>query len=191
MAESVRDENSAVGPVSDQRREIIKEALRQEESCLYTSTALYEWLRWVRTYHRVFVIAPIILGGVAGMTILKSALEDWQMALLTFAASLFPALADALNIQTSVDELTRLAAEFKALQDRFRRLARVTTPFAEAADAEKQLAELMDRLDVARSTSITAPPWAFKKAQEKIAAGHYSFAADEEDNGPVSSQGKL
>ena len=166
MAEDIRHENTGSDPVRDQRREIAKEALRQEESCLYTSTAIYEWLRWVRFYHRIFVIAPIILGGIARLTILKSALVDWQMALLIFAASLCPALADALNIQTSVDELTRLAAEFKALQDRFRRLARVTTPFAEVSESEKVLGELMDRLDVARSTSITAPPWAFKKARE-------------------------
>jgi hypothetical protein len=37
----------------------------------------------------------------------------------------------------------------------------------------------MDRLDVARSTSITAPEKYFQKAQKKIGAGHYDFGVDE------------
>jgi len=37
----------------------------------------------------------------------------------------------------------------------------------------------MTRVDVARSTSLTAPERFFKRAQEKIAAGHYSFSVDE------------
>lgn len=36
----------------------------------------------------------------------------------------------------------------------------------------------MDRMDVARSTSITAPEKYFKRAQKKIADGHYDFTVD-------------
>ncbi|MGY6249076.1 SLATT domain-containing protein [Bosea thiooxidans] len=179
MAESLRKPDSDQGDLTaERRREIVAEALRQSESCLYTSTALFEWLKWVRRYHRFFVAAPIVLGGVAGLTVLKGAMPDWVIAILAFVAALFPALADGLKIQTSVDEITRLAGEFKALQDRFRRLSRVTAPFVDIVEADKQLSELMDRMDAARSSSITAPDWAFEKAREKIVAGDYSFAVD-------------
>jgi hypothetical protein len=52
-------------------------------------------------------------------------------------------------------------------------------------------AELMDRMDVARSTSITPPEWAFEEARRKIDAGHYSFAVDApaKPKGPPDSGG--
>jgi hypothetical protein len=36
----------------------------------------------------------------------------------------------------------------------------------------------MDRVDVARSSSITPPEWCFEEAQKKIKAGHYDFEVD-------------
>lgn len=49
----------------------------------------------------------------------------------------------------------------------------------------------MDRMDVARSTSITPPEWAFEEARRKIDAGHYSFAVDApaKPKGPPDSGG--
>jgi hypothetical protein len=79
---------------------------------------------------------------------------------------LFPALADGLKIETSVDEITRLAADFKALQDRFRRAATITA-LTDVDTAEQTLAELMDRMDVARSSSITPPEWALRRSPTK------------------------
>jgi hypothetical protein len=162
----------------NQRREaVISECRRQEESCLYTSTTLFIWLRRVRRQKQFFVAAPVILGGLAGFSLLKDFTPGWVSALLAFSAGLLPALADALSIQTSVDETTRLASEYKSMQDRFRRTALITAPHDLDA-AETALAELMDRMDVARSTSVTPPEWAFVKAQEKVKAGHYTFAVD-------------
>lgn len=168
--------------MTEQRRTaIIAECRRQEESCLYTSTMLYIWLRKVRLQKRIFVVAPIIIGGVAGMSVLQSVLELWVIAVLAFIASLFPALADALKIQTSVEEIAKSAADFKSLQDRFRRVATITA-LSDLDGAEATLGELMDRMDVARSTSITPPERAFEDARKKIEAGHYSFAVDQLTN---------
>jgi hypothetical protein len=82
-----------------------------------------------------------------------------------------------LKIETSVEETSRLAAEFKALQDRFRRLARITA-LGEMDKAEADLAELMDRMDVARSASVTPPKKYFAEARKQIENGHYDFAVD-------------
>src|SRR5215203_7369044 len=125
MAEDFRPQDSDPRLAPERRTEIIKECFRQSESCLYTSTSLYIWLRRVRWQNQIFIVAPIILGGIAGLTVLKGTISDWGIALLAFAASLFPALADALKMQTSVDEITRLAAEYKALQERFRQTANI------------------------------------------------------------------
>jgi hypothetical protein len=164
--------------MTDRAVEIAKEARRQEESCLYTSTTHYEWLRQVRRQNTIFIVAPIILGALAGFSVLKDVGPAWLVALLAFLASLFPALANALKIQTSVNEIAASAANYKSLQDRFRQLATIGV-LGDVDAAEAQLGELMDRMDVARSTSITAPEKYFKRAQDKIAEGHYNFAVDE------------
>ena len=184
MAKDIRGADSDPRLIEQRRTAIIAECKRQEESCLYTSTTLYIWLRRVRLQKQIYVAAPIIIGGIAGVAILKQALPDWVMAVLALLASLFPALADGLKIETSVDEITRLSAEFKALQDRFRRVANIGV-LTDVNAAEEALAELMDRMDIARSVSITPPEWAFAEAKRKIDAGHYSFAVDATGNPPA------
>ncbi len=87
-------------------------------------------------------------------------------------AGLIPALADALKVETSVTEIGHLAAEFRSLQDRFRRLALVTC-YSDSVRAEAPLVEVMDRTDGARRASITPPEWCFFFAQMKIEKGHY------------------
>lgn len=163
---------------------IAEEARRQEESCLYTSTSLYLWLRQVRRQKQIFVIAPIILGAAAGFSAIKEYVPAVGIAFMTLLAGLFPALADALKIQTSVDEIAASAASFKALQDRFRRLATITV-LSDLDAAEETLSELMDRMDVARSNSITPPERYFTAAQAKIKSGDYDFSVDLDGRGRV------
>lgn len=108
-------------------------------------------------------------------------MKDWlpagAVAVIAFLATLIPSIAEALDVQTHVDELKRVAAEYKALQDRFRRLARITALGA-VEEAEKVLAELMDRMDAVRGSSITPPQRYFDDARRQIEGGHYDFAAD-------------
>lgn len=179
MAKDFWDPYPGSDRVIDARaRAIAEEARRQEESCLYTSTSLFLWLRRVRLQKQIFVVAPIILGAIAGFAAFKEHVPAVLVASLALIASLFPALADALKIATSVDEITTSAASFKALQDRFRRLATITV-LSDVEHAEQSLAELMDRMDVVRSNSITPPERYFRAAQEKIKAGDYNFSVDQ------------
>lgn len=177
MAENLRTANSDTRALEARRREIVKEALRQSESCLWTSTMLFTWLRLVRLQHTAVILLPIILTGLAGFSYVKDLIPAWGVALMAFFSTLIPSIAKALDIQTHVDELKRLAAEYKALQDRFRRLARITA-LGNVDEAEKALAELMDRMDVARSSSITPPKRYFEDARRQIEGGRYDFAVD-------------
>lgn len=163
--------------MTDKARAIATEAKRQEESCLYTSTSLYLWLRLVRVQNKVFIIAPIVLGALAGFSVLKDAFPAEVTATLALLASLFPALANGLKIQTNIDEIASNAAAFKSLQDRFRQLAEITVP-SNAEQGESELKDLMDKMDLARAISITPPERYFEKARKKIEAGDYSFAVD-------------
>ncbi len=178
MAEDIRYQDTDPRIVEERRKAVIAECSRQEESCLWTSTSLYIWLRWVRWQRQFFVAAPIVIGGLAGLSVLKGWAPDWVIALLAFVASLFPALANALKFETRVEEIAKHAADFKSLQDRFRQVGTIVAP-ADLKDAETRLEDLIDRLDSARGKSITPPERAFKAARKKIEAGHYNFAADE------------
>jgi hypothetical protein len=159
------------------RIEIVKEALRQTESCLWTSTSLFIWLRIVRLQHTAVVLAPVVLTGIAGFSYVKEALPAWAVALVAFLATLIPSVAKALDFETRVEELKRASAEFKALQDRFRKLARITA-LGDVDKAETELGDLMDRLDAVRAQSITPPQKYFAMAKKDIEAGHYDFAVD-------------
>jgi hypothetical protein len=176
VAENIRTPDQDV-LVERRRAEIQAEAMRQHESCLYTSTMLYMWLRWVRWQHKATVVLPLVLTALAGFSYVKDWVPAGAVALMAFFATLIPTIANALDIETHVDELKRVAAEYKSLQDRFRQLARIGA-FSDVNDAEARLTALMDKLDVARSGSISPPEKYFEKAQNKIKAGHYDFSVD-------------
>lgn len=188
MAEDIRTTDSDQRSVEARRREIIKEALRQSESCLWTSTMLFTWLRVVRLQNKAVVLLPVILTGLAGFSYVQEWVPAWGVALMAFLSTLIPSVAEAIDIQTHVDELKRLGAEYKALQDRFRRLAKITA-LGNVDAAENALAELMDRMDIARSSSLTPPRRYFEEARKQIEGGNYDFAVDLPSGETASGKG--
>jgi hypothetical protein len=85
-----------------------------------------------------YYAGPIVLTALAGFSYLKELLPTWAVAVIIFLSTLIPSIAKSLDIQTHVDELKRLASEWKSLQDRFRQLAKVTI----LGPADKSEAEL-------------------------------------------------
>lgn len=154
---------------------IITECRRQEESCLYTSTALYEWLKAVRVWRTAFIVLPVIAGSVGGAKILlKDPTFDWLTAAATLVAGLFPAIFKALDLDVSLKTISDSANRFKVLQDRFRQAAEIGSTKS-ADDLEEEFKALMERMDDARAASPAVPERHFKAAQKKIQAGDYQF----------------
>lgn len=165
----------------EQTQKTIAECKRQEESCLYTSTSLFEWLKSLRAWKVFFVVTPIILGGLATWPLLAHHDEyKWFSGVCALLAGFSPALYKALDFDVNLKAITQHAHEFKILQDRFRQAWRISAlgPFA---DFKKEFDGLMMRMDAARAASLTPPERFFKKAQAKIGAGHYDFAVDTEN----------
>lgn len=159
---------------------LIKECKRQEESCLYTSTTLYIWLREARVLRAVFIITPIIFGAFASWSILEKPEVVWMVWLTATAgliAGLIPAIREALNLDIHVEDISKHAAQFKHLQDRFR-LAADTGSGKSIEEFETEVRDLLDRLDEARKASVTPPERCFVIAREKILKGHYDFTVD-------------
>lgn len=92
-------------------------------------------------------------------------------------AGLTPAVYKALDLDVSLDTLVKHSHQFKTLQDRFRQAWRVTA-LGDFGEFKDEFATLMDRMDAARASSLTAPERFFKKAQKKINDGHYDFGVD-------------
>lgn len=156
-------------------QEIANECKRQAESCLYTSTALYSWLKSVRTWRTAFIVLPIVAGSIASAKILlKDDAYTWLTAIAALLAGLFPAIFKALDLDVSIKNISDSASRFKTLQDRFSQAASIGAT-GKPEDLEEEFKALMDRMDDARQASPAIPERHFKKAQNKINKGDYSF----------------
>jgi hypothetical protein len=156
------------------------ECKRQSESCLYTSTSLFIWLRFLRITRMVFIVAPLVLAGLAGWQVLRDIDSPHIRAFIcvaAFLAGLLPTVYSALKFDDHLELCKSLTGEFKNLRDAFRHAALVSAlkPFAEF---ERDVEPLIRRLDLARSHSYTAPEWCFRRAQKKIHQGDYAFDVD-------------
>jgi hypothetical protein len=156
---------------------LIDECARQEESCLYTSTALFEWLNPLRCWKIFFVVTPIILAGAAtGLHTLKPEL-DWLAGVCTILAGIAPAVYKALDLDPNLGLITKSANQFKILQDRFRQ-ARQIAAHGSFDEFKKEFDARMQQIDTLRSSSLPPPERFFKKAQTKVKSGDYDFTAD-------------
>ncbi|WP_284888896.1 hypothetical protein [Burkholderia sp. lyk4-R2A-23] len=167
--------------MNEKIQRMIEECKRQEESCLYTSASLFEWLKALRYWRVAFITLPIVLGAVAAAPILiKQSGLDWLTALCALLAGVFPAVYKGLDWDINLKSVADSANGFKTLQDRFRRAWSIAA--LEAADEfHATFDDLMNRMDAVRSTSLTAPERYFMKAKAKIEAGHYRFIVDDDD----------
>lgn len=161
--------------------ELVQECKRLSENCLYSSTSLLIWVRVLRIVKLIFIGVPLALGSLASWSLLTtSELESVKIfvAVCSFLAGLLPTVYSAFKFDEHLEQCRHTAGEFKNLQDRFRQAALVSSqkPFAEF---EEDVAPLIERLERARGTSITAPEWCFKSAQRKVQSGDYSFDVDE------------
>lgn len=164
--------------MDDRTQNLIAECKRQQESCLYTSTMIFEWLKWLRCCRVVFVVAPIILGGLATWPLLtKQAGMEWITGVCALLAGLTPAVYKALELDVNLDALTKDASQFKVLQDRFR-LSWSVTALGAFDTFRTEFDSLMERMDAARAHSLTVPDRFFKKTQKKINSGDYDFRVD-------------
>jgi len=167
--------------IDNATQNLIKECQRQFDNCLYTSAAMFAWANIARLYRGIFLVAPIILGGIASSQLLLSAGESAKIigAFCALLAGFFPAIAKALNLELHVEGIRQSATEFTNLRDRFRRAATVTS-FASFDEFKAEFEALMDRMDAARANAPPVPDKYFRKAQEKIKSGDYSFDVDKD-----------
>ena len=164
--------------MDERTKNLIDECKRQEESCLYTSTALFEWLKSLRIWKVAFVVVPIVLGAVAAAPLFTARPgHEWLSGICALLAGLAPAIYKALDYDVGLNTVAQHARQFKGLQDRFRQSWRVTA-LGQPDELKKEFDALMAQLDIARSASLTPPERYFKKAQSKIHSGDYDFSID-------------
>jgi hypothetical protein len=166
--------------MDESKQKLIDECRRQEDSCLYTSTALFEWVKALRVWRFIFIVGPIILGGVVAWPFLQEQPRyQWGTAVCGLLAGIAPAIYKALDLDRSLPGIAKHANTFKILQDRFRQ-ARHMASLGPPDEFAKEFNALMVRMDRSRSSSLIPPERFFRKARRKIHRGHYDFAVDTE-----------
>jgi hypothetical protein len=167
--------------MSKKASELVQECRRQSESCLYTATSLFIWLRVLRSIRIAFIVSGLVCGTLASKLALlpndPAVISTGWIALLAFLAGILPALYSALKFDSCLEQAIRLAAEFKNLQDRFRQTA-LFGVHQSVVQFETAFNQVMERMEQARRPSYTAPEWCFKIAQKKVQGGDYSFDVD-------------
>ena len=156
---------------------LVYECRRQEESCLYTSASLLEWQKYASLLKAMFLIIPIVLGGIGGAQVfgdLWGNVGKGVAVSCALVAGFFPTIYVALNMDMRVVELSRSASEFTNLRDRFRQAANIGSQ-SPLDEFKAQFELLMDRMDAARSAAPPSPEWCFRKAQKKIGHGDYTW----------------
>ncbi len=161
-----------------QSEELVTECKRLSESCLYTSASFFIWLRFLRTIKIILIITPLVLGSLASFQILKDAGYATLAAIFAFLAGLIPTIYEALKIDKHINECKELAGEFKNLQDLFRK-ASLVSAHKSFPEFESDVNKLTERLEKARSNSVTPPEFIFRLAQKKVKSGDYDFDSDE------------
>jgi len=166
--------------MEDKTKELALECKRLSESCQYTSTSIYIWLKCLRWSKIFFAVVPLILGSLASWKLLTSsniqAIRN-IIAIFSFLAGLLPAIYAALKFDERLEKYIHASGEFKNLEHRFRKLALVDSqkPFEEF---EKEFKLIMQCYEQLSCLSLTTPEWCFRKAQKKIKSGDYIFDAD-------------
>jgi hypothetical protein len=166
--------------IQKQSKELALECRRLSESCLYTSTSFFIWLRVLRITKLILIVLPLVLGSLASFQLLKDGNYATVAAIFAFLSGLLPTVYEALKIDKHIQECVLLAGQFKNLQDGFRKVALVSIhkPFSEF---ENEVNQLVERLEKARELSITPPEIIFRWAQYKVKKGDYTFDIDLSD----------
>jgi hypothetical protein len=161
---------------------LVDECKRQEESCLYTSTALFEWLKALRLWRKVLITTPIILSAIAASAMVKH--HEWIAGSAALLAGIFPAVLRALELDKDLAAIARQANQYKILQDRFRQSWRVYA-LGDLEEFNRDFKANMKMLDDLRLASTAVPDRFFAKAQRKISLGHYDFTVDAKQSEPT------
>src|ERR1035437_2834155 len=97
---------------------LVDECKRQDESCLYTSTALFEWLKSLRLWRKILIKTPIILSAIAASALVKH--YEWIAGSTTLLTDSYPAILRALELNKDLATIEKQKNKYKILQDRFR-----------------------------------------------------------------------
>ena len=158
----------------------MEECRREEQNCLHGAASLHIWARFLRVVRIVFIVFPLVLGAIAGWSVLEQAGNVLVQAVVSFVAlveGVIPALFASLKIDGRVDQSVRLEAEYTNLGDRFRQAA-LNASHKSSSECEMEFRPLMKRLEVARRKSAV-PDWCVKKAEAKLKHVHHNGAVSE------------
>ena len=178
MAEDIRHDDPDNDQLNAGRVALVRECVREEESCLYTSTSFLIWLRGLRWMRGALWMGAVVASAVAASHILRGD-PSYRilMAAAALAAVILPGIGRALRVDAAIRDYAAAAADFKNLQGEFRRAARVWSQ-KPLSEFEAEARKLFRAMNDARNPSLTPPEFCFRLARRKIKQGHYQYDED-------------
>lgn len=155
---------------------LIDECHRQSENCSYTGVTFTIWLRWLKTFRLFCEVSPVIFGALATWKIVSQTSPTWA-AVFTLLATVIPPVYRASKNDRAIDDYQNAAGEFSNLRDRFRQAATIYS-HEDFTQFEAKVKPYLDRLEKARTRSLTPPNWVFWLAQRKVQSGDYKHDYD-------------
>lgn len=152
--------------------EIAKEARRQFENCLYTSSSLYEWLKLLKFLDGLMTISPIIFGSLATWKVLDTGDSKFFVSFCALMAAIIPIIQKSSKIKEKIAEVGKAAGCYTNMRDRFRQIAMISA-HKDVPNLEIDFQALMQKMEEVRLNGTTAPELSFKAAQRKIKLGDY------------------
>src|SRR5699024_11040894 len=107
MAKNIWKSNPSNYINMSKKEELIAECRRLEESCLYTSTSFYIWLKRRKIIKNIFITVPLVLGAAASWRLLTgSDLESVKVltSIFAFVAGVMPTVYSALKYDDRLEK---------------------------------------------------------------------------------------
>lgn len=157
---------------------IAREALRLEESCMWSAQNQFEQAKLWRRGNVLVSVPASVLAAVAGATGLAVATSRVLAAFIALAAGAFAAASSTLNLGRRVEQANAAANSYLALQTDFRIFREIDLPEASFDDARQSLSELVARQQEVNAAAPIPSRLAYDKARKNIEAGGQSHRVD-------------
>jgi hypothetical protein len=157
--------------MAEENTSLVEECMRQSKNCLYTAASFTEWLRWLKTFRTICLVCPLVFGALATWKIIEQNSPILAAVFALIAATITPIYL-TLKVDEAISQYSDLAGEFTNLRDAFRREAGFWKDKS-ADEFRLAIAPLLERLEKARSHTLTPPRRFFEKAAKQIAEGVY------------------
>jgi len=166
------------------KQNLIKEARRIEEDCLYSAKGHFVAANFWTNFHLWIGVPTAILAAIAGASALSQFDNHNIVAgILAIIVTALTAVTTFLNPNEKVNSHLNAGNKYNSLRNKARIFCEIDSCGENNSIQEltKQLKELAKQRDELNQNSPQIPGWAFKRAKKGIEEGEANYKVDEDE----------